>query len=88
MTNLTFFAGTRSDRHPTRTRGYIARARENCHLVFAIGLFKGVTGSALGLWKSPPGVNQREILSIDGLDGRSRQLVTRWRSPLPSRPEA
>jgi len=69
MTNLTFFAGTRLDRHPTRTRGYIARAREHCHLAFVISLSKRPSRQLLGLWKSPPGVNRHvnrsEILLVD-----------------------
>ena len=61
MTNLTFSAGTRLDRHPIRLRWYIARARGDCHLVFAQGVFKGSPGADLALWKSLPGMNRRAV---------------------------
>ena len=61
MTNLTFFADTRPDRRQTCLTGDIARAREHCHLVFAIGVFKRSLRNDPGLWKStfgtPRGAN-------------------------------
>ena len=65
MTNLTFSADTRPTSRPIRLRGCIARAREDCHLVFAISLFKRVARWVLGLWKSLAGVNRDQILHFD-----------------------
>jgi hypothetical protein len=58
MTNLTFFADTRPDRRQTRLTGDIARARERCHLVFAISRFKGASSDGLALWKSASGTHR------------------------------
>jgi len=57
MTILTFFAGTARTSVKSVCAGCIARAREDCHLVFVISEFKGAPIADPPLWKSRFGMH-------------------------------